>query len=50
MFHSAHIVDYYIEKIHTCNSKDYTHWFNLLAEAHAENFAEFDGRWYSMSN
>ena len=38
MFHSAHIVDYYVEKIHTCKSKDFLLWFTLLNRANDENF------------
>ena len=47
MFHSAHIVDYYNEKIHTCKNQDFLLWFTLLNRAHEEDFAQFDGGPYN---
>jgi hypothetical protein len=47
MYHSEHIVDYYNEKLHTCNKKDYAHWFKLLNRAYEEDFAQYDGGPYN---
>lgn len=38
MFQSAHVVDYYVEKVHTCNDANFSLWFELLSRAKSENY------------